>query len=552
VALTITIEGKGVIANCDALTNDTGGTGTGDWGELGGGAISVNPDVYIYGNSSIGSKYASKSGYTYFDIGAGNELDFTPITGSEKDEFIYMWINISAGGALQTVANNGLAIRLGTSTADYRDYTIAGSDDTNGWTGGWKLFVLDPTKAGTVTDSGTYDLSSIRYIGLWIDTAASVRADSIWIDQIAVGTGIYVYGTSTNGWEEIVNYCTDYTNRAWGAVQERDNIYYIYGKISFGVNIDDTDFSDSARVIQFGTSQYWSGSAWVSTFPATGSGILVEEEDIVSSVFFTDGIAVGTDQGRSGSTFIGNNDQDVFFKLSGNSSLMATVSLFGTSLKDMKGPITLGDTSNHKFYSVSFTSCAQFEPIGGPLIRNCVFAETSDIDASLLWNESINVRECTFIANTLGAAIEHTSAVGTPYDYFDLTFSGNTFDGLNTSGTDITVNNNGTSDASLDEGANTITYLSSATLTMVVKDVTGTEVVGAYAYIDDNNLTPFIMNTVTNASGIASVGHTAGAVAGATWRIRKYGYKPFIAIADIPASGTKEIPVTLIVDPQQS
>ena len=27
-ALTITIEGKGVIANCDSLTNDTGGTGT--------------------------------------------------------------------------------------------------------------------------------------------------------------------------------------------------------------------------------------------------------------------------------------------------------------------------------------------------------------------------------------------------------------------------------------------------------------------------------------------------------------------------------------------
>ena len=59
------------------------------------------------------------------------------------------------------------------------------------------------------------------------------------------------------------------------------------------------------------------------------------------------------------------------------------------------------------------------------------------------------------------------------------------------------------------------------------------------------------MNTTTNSSGVASVGHTAGAVADATWRVRKYGYKPFKVIADIPASGTKEIPVTLIADPQQ-
>ena len=47
-ALTIAIEGKGVIANCDALTNDTGGTGTGDWSELGGGSISLTTYVFLY------------------------------------------------------------------------------------------------------------------------------------------------------------------------------------------------------------------------------------------------------------------------------------------------------------------------------------------------------------------------------------------------------------------------------------------------------------------------------------------------------------------------
>ncbi len=61
------------------------------------------------------------------------------------------------------------------------------------------------------------------------------------------------------------------------------------------------------------------------------------------------------------------------------------------------------------------------------------------------------------------------------------------------------------------------------------------------------------MNTTTNvATGIASVSHTAGVIVGATWRVRKYGYKPFKVVADIPATGTKDIPVTLIADPQQT
>ena len=93
-ALTIAIEGKGVIANCDSLTADTGGAGTGTWHELGGGSISLNPDVYLYGSNSIGSQYASKSGWTYFDEKTG--LDFTPTTGTETDQFIYIWVNILA------------------------------------------------------------------------------------------------------------------------------------------------------------------------------------------------------------------------------------------------------------------------------------------------------------------------------------------------------------------------------------------------------------------------------------------------------------------------
>lgn len=553
-ALTITINGKGVIANADSLTADTGGAGTGTWHELGGGSISINPDVYLYGSSSIGSKYASKSGWTYFDEKTG--LDFTAGTGTEDGQFIYMWVNISAGGALDTLANKGLAIRIGSSTTDYREYVIAGSNDTNGWSGGWKLFVIDPTFSGTVADTGTFDISSVQFFGLWIDTATSVRADSIWIDQIAVGDGIKLYGSSTSGWKDVVNYCTDYTNRAWGMFQEREGIYYSYGKtyIGYSTQSANTSFVDSNKTIQYGESQYWSGSAWISSFPTDGSGIIIDDSGSFSTIF-EDGVIVGTDQGRSGSSLIGNEDQDVLFDASGLTHANSRIKCYNTQFKNLYGGIKYHDEAASLFYGGLISSCGVFEPVGDAILRNLIISGYSGTLGAVLWNENIDLQKTAFIANTditnNPAAIEHPSAAGTPYNYYDLTFSANDFDGINTSGTNITVNNNGTSDAANDTGANTITYLSSATLSMTVKDINGTEVASAYAYIDDNNTTPFIMNTLTNASGIASVGHTAGAITGATWRIRKYGYKPYVAVVDIPASGLLNIPVTLIIDPQQ-
>ena len=155
-ALTINIEGKGVIANCDSLTADTGSLG-GAWLELGGGTRSVNTDKYLSGTTSIGSTYASKSGYTYYDIPTGTELDFS-IGGAEEGQFIYIMLSVSSTAAFDILANNGFSIRLGTSTTDYRDFLIAGSDDANSWAGDWKVFVIYPTNTGSFTYPGTYDI----------------------------------------------------------------------------------------------------------------------------------------------------------------------------------------------------------------------------------------------------------------------------------------------------------------------------------------------------------------------------------------------------------
>lgn len=551
-ALSYTIEGKGVIANADNYNTDTAG---GSWGATGSGGASaeLTTDTFYYGSASISSAVSGSNKWTwiYHDIGAGNELDFGA-AGTEENQFVYIWISCPTIGLSSTLANEGVAIRIGSGTGAYRSFIVAGSNGSNGWDGKWKCFVIDPTQTGSITDTGSPNMSSIRYIGAHLITTASAKGDNLFVSQIAVGSGIRVTGTSDVAWSDAVTYCTDLPNRAWGMLQEREGIYYAYGNVIVGDGTATTDFNDDGRVVQFGVTEYWNGTGttFVSSLPTTASGITLD--DGTSTTIFEDGVIVGTNNGRSGSTFIGNANEDVFLNFNGLTNAGSLVLLYGTTFKSLYGAIALEGDTDHAYYGVNFIDCDQVDPVGGAVIRNCTFAETTSVDAALLWNENIDIIGCTFIANTLGAAIEHPSAAGDPYDYYDLLFSGNTFDGLNSSGTDIDVNLNGTANASLDEGANTITYLSSATLTMVVKDQGGTEISGANAYIDDDNQTPFIMNTTTNASGVASVGHTAGAVAGATWRVRKYGYKPFVVTADIPASGTTSIPVTLITDPQQT
>lgn len=471
-ALTIAIEGKGVIANADALTNDTGGTGTGDWGEDGGGSIDLTTDTFLYGSSCTAGAYSNKSGYHYFNIGVGNELDFDT-GGAEIGQHIYMWIHCPTIGLLETKANKGLAIRLGTSLSDYREYLIAGSDDANGWNGGWKCFVIDPTKAGSVADTGTYNYGSIQYIGVWIEAAGLAKGDNIFIDQIAVGFGLRITGTSTTGWKDAVDYCIDYPNRAWGMLQEREGIYYVYGKINIGKSDQAAavSFADTGRIVQFGTSEYWYSSAWVTLADIDYQGIVIEDASGKTTTF-KDGVASGTSEGRSGSTIIGNTNHDVRLDLYGGSEATSLTELYGTTFKNITGVINFGNDSDHKIYSVAFEGCAQVDPVGAPVIRNTKFISTADVDAALLWNENIDIASCNFIANTNGAAIEMPSAIGSPYAYNALLFSGNTYDVLNSSGSAISINKNNSSDPISYEGS-TVTFLGVSVDTKIIcKDVT--------------------------------------------------------------------------------
>jgi hypothetical protein len=436
---------------------------------------------------------------------------------------------------------------------------IAGNDDANGWTGGFKCFIIDPTKTGSrVSGTQSNIIASVRTLGVWIDCSSSARADTIFIYQIAVGSGIRLtnYGTSQNSWKEVADYCTDYLYRGWGMMQEREGIYYAYGKFYIGDSNQSnyTSFSDNkGRIVQFGTSEYYESGAWKSSVSIDFSGIIVEDDNTYDTLI-SDGTIVGSDGGRSGTTYIGNSQMDVSINMYGGNNAATLVTLYGTQFRGLTGGITWGNDAQHLFYGGSIVGCGQFDPVGAVTLRNLLIAETSDADAALLWNENINIQICNFIANTLGAAIEHESAAGTPYDYTRLYFSDNTKDVLN-SATALTVNKAGTpaSDPSSYEGA-TVTFSGSVSVDVTVKNEAQEVIVGARVgvYTNDSSRTE-IINEVTSGVGVADGTWSGSTPQSVEVRVRyspsgSTRYVAFSQIATISSSGLA-LDVTLRQDP---
>ena len=552
-ALTISIEGKGIIANANAYASDSAG---GTWGELGGGSIGFNPDVYIYGAGSIGNQYASKSGYSYYNT--PTSLDFDT-AGTEEGQFIYLWVNIQSKGPFDTLANNGFSIRIGTSLSDYRDFKIAGKNDANGWAGGWKCFVLDPTKAGSVNDTGTFDVGNVNYIGLWVDTDVSVRADSIFIDQIAVGSGLRITGTSTTGWKDVVDYCTDYTNRAWGMFEEREGIYYCKGKIYIGDETNQSanvSFADSGRSIQFETSEYWSGSAWVSSVPTNAFGIIIEDHASWKTDF-TDGVIVGTEKGRSGSTIRGNSNENIIIDLYGGNNTGSASLCYGTTFKVINGTFNAGDDTDHKFLGCSFIECAQFDPCTVDFKNNLILA-TSDADGGLLLDESgtDNMSDLSFISDGSGHGV-YMDSTGT-FTFDNIVFSGYGATGTadasiyNNSGGEVIINaTNGSTGLTYKNGAGASTVVNNAvTLTLKIIDEDGSNLQDAWCYIEDSSQVQ-LMNEQSLSTGISTETYNYISEESINIRVRKYGYKAYRSDATITASGLN-VTITMISDPQQT
>ncbi len=481
-------------------------------------------DVFKQGTGACSVKVSNQGVVLAFGTGGLNL--------SASNTHLYIWVNMLAAPLMVDRANNGLCIFLCSDAnvddgANYKMWAVDGGDT---YPGGWVRYVIDISKTATV-DIGTLNTAAVTWVGMYCDTRPNVaKFDNLIIDRIdyTVGPGLRVYGTSTTDdlFGDIWTADAGTLANQYGIIREVQGVYYLKGRIELGddVGINACNLTDIDKTIVYENPEYYNGAAVVSCVSST-----LYRFDVVgngtgdTTVQFGKKVGAGdTASGRNGLTiFSAGPDVTMDFD-DGNAN---SVLIYGTVLRFIDGGLSWGTNVAHEFIGSTIDQCAQFDPVGGIVMRNNIFSGYGlDPDGALLWNESIDIKNSKFIANADAvndpAAIEHPSAVGSPYAYTNLEFSGNDYDVNNTSGSGITITKSGTSNPSTYEGS-LVTFVGSVPLSIHVVDKDDENIQDAQCAIYKKSDDSELMNEDTLASGMAEEDYTGGTPIDIYYRIRK-------------------------------
>ena len=221
------------------LFNDcTNATG---WGEFTNMSLGAGPDtdtdLAIHGDTCI-TQDRAKAGLN------SQGYDGNEVTLNTGDCF-FVWTKFFAPNSLDTLANGGQRVVVGSSLSDWDAWSMAGGAEYP--YGGWKNYVVDPTVAadfsnGTVT---TYNACGNG----WNLTAAPQKGNPFNTDIIRYGRGesIFTGGEASdyatfNGYS-LVN--DDPTDGRFGLIQAEGTGYLYKGLMSLGTSATAVDMRDS-------------------------------------------------------------------------------------------------------------------------------------------------------------------------------------------------------------------------------------------------------------------------------------------------------------------
>ena len=242
--------------NTDLVTITTAESTTG-WSALGGGAagLTQETDFYIQGTFCT-SKQITGAGTLkghWFDFGAG--VDCSTASGNT----VYIWMYMSTNQLPDTTDLGGLRVRVGSTTGNWVEYYVYGSDTYA--RGGWKRVAFDPNKTAN-NSGGTINTSTIQWYGAQALVTGTSKGTNLGIDKIDVGQGHLVSnGEISNpiNFGNVSVFDDSQTNRH-GVFYLQEGAYQQQGRIRVGP-IDTTNaicyFTERSNTIAF-------TSSWVS------------------------------------------------------------------------------------------------------------------------------------------------------------------------------------------------------------------------------------------------------------------------------------------------
>jgi hypothetical protein len=441
---------------------------------------------------------------------SGNNDSYISVTEDlSGTTHLRLWFMCTTLKELNTDANGGIQVYLSDGTNTGYWY-VSGSDT---YLGGWYNLVVDLSKA---VDAGTKPtMTAITSMGVRVNlTSLAKKAQCAWVDHIYAGDGLIAYGDDGGGYFDFADILSadENTSNGWGVIRNIGGVYYLNGSLEFGdaSGTAGCKFKDTSQVVIFEDRPVNSA---LYTFDVVDNGTGTTE--------FILGVKSGTAGVQGCVVRVEDVAQSAKFTIDGTDADVDNFKLYGSSFYGAGAISFPGASANVEILGCTFEACAQVIPDDAS-VSGCFFINTSDADASMLWNESIDIDDCSFIGNTTGAGIEMPSAVGTPYAYDNLKFSGNTYDVLNSSGSAISINKNNGSDPTTSEGS-AVTFLGTSVTTQItVKDiVTGVVIENArvlfYASDGTGDFNYQDSVTITRSGAVATVTHSGHGLATDDW-----------------------------------
>lgn len=389
------------------LTDIDMGQSTTGWSAYGGGGAGLGTGA----DFAIQSTLAIDKQITNADKGMLHN-DATVSLGA--NDHVIGWIYAATPGIMDTLANHGLSMGIGTSTTAFNKYAMAGSDTLpEGGNRPWvaRYSTAAPSPGAQVGTPG----ATPTYFGGGLNTTATAKGANLGLDAFRYGTGVYITAGDGTTPATFAGFAAqdELSANKWGLLFRQGGVFKWQGRFVVGQNTSGTptaahfDDSSGAVITLFDT-------------PHSQTDFTQLIVDHASTIFNLTGatfLSLGTNNpGRivfNNASTVASLDTCVFDKI-GITTLRAGVTATGCTWKGT-GQITQN--------GATITSCT----VSGSGVGDGVAAVVSDSPSSISNNN--------FVFSD-GHAIEITTA-GT------YTFTGNKFTGYGADDTnDAAVYNN--------------------------------------------------------------------------------------------------------------
>ena len=206
---------------------------TTNWGnDGGGGGIAVETDI-VYQNLGAASRKISTTllgrSYTH---GAG-----TDTTATDRRHMMAK-ITVTNPAALLARTSPALHLRIGSSSANFKDVYVAGNDNYPA-RGGWLLVPISMNVSGYWdATGGTIVQTSLLYWSIRSDFSAGSKAENVVIDAIDYGSGLHIVsgdGASAAGtFVDFVTFDQGTAANRYGYVFTQGSLVFVNGRLEIG------------------------------------------------------------------------------------------------------------------------------------------------------------------------------------------------------------------------------------------------------------------------------------------------------------------------------